>query len=134
MLPTQNHMSSTKKIENEKFIRRIIRSDPDSDGKSTLIAWERYEIIDPSQLKPFDLGQQLELTKDRTKTKLCKVGKYGSNSSQIQLGQEICIKQRFTPAEVQRRTHSYQQKLNLIIHRIGEVDKAKADELKTTLI
>lgn len=125
-------MSSTKKIEKE-YIRRIIRSDSDSDGKITLIAWEKYEIIDPSQPKPSDLGKQRELTKDQTKTKLCKVGKYDSKGATIQLGQEICIKQRFTHAEVQRRTQTYQTKLYLIIQRIREVDEVKADELKTTV-
>ena len=129
-------MSSTKKFGNKKYIRRSIRSDPDSDGRTTRIAWERYEIIDPSKPKPSDPVNQDDWTKDQTKTKLCfvkKYGKYGSKNTTLKLGQEICIKQRFTHAENSRRTQTYQTKLNLIIQKIREVDKAKADELKTTI-
>lgn len=105
------------------------------DENNNLIAKEYYKIIDPSQPIPSDPGTQLELTKDQTKTKLYQVIQLKNNKviKRIKLGQIICIKQRFTHAEVQRRTKSYQTKLNLIIQKIREVDEVKADELKTTV-
>ena len=104
------------------------------DENNNRIAKEYYKIIDPNQ-PPSDPGTQLELTKDRTKTKLYQVIQLKNDKviKRIKLEQIICIKQRFTHAEVQRRTQTYRTKLNLIIQRIREVNEAQADELKTTV-
>ena len=135
MLPTQNNMSSDYPLETIGL--EIL------DENNNLIAKEYYKIIDPNQPIPSDPGTQLELTKDRTKTKLYQVillkndkvmkGINKKVIKRIKLEQNICIKQRFTHAEVQRRTQTYRTKLNLIIQRIREVNEAQADELKTTV-
>ena len=122
MLPTQNNMSSD-------YPQETIGLDILDNGNQ--IAKEYYKIIDPNQTNPSDHETQLELTKDKTKTKLYQVIQLKNNkvTKRIKLGQNVCIKQRFTHHEVQRRTKSYETKLKLIALRMKEVDEAKAEEL-----